>query len=42
MQSLRKKENNMSDISYIPGHLPRKVTSVIDFTDERVIQMFQL
>ena len=35
-----KKENNMSDQSYIPprGHLPTKVNLAVDFTNEPIIQ----
>ena len=38
LRSLRKKENNKLDKSYIPEAFSDKVTRDIDFTDEAVIQ----
>ena len=39
MRSLRqKKKNILKNIYTDEGHLPTKVTPVIDFTDERVVQ----
>ena len=38
LRSLRKKENNKLDKSYIPEAFSDKVTRDIDFIDEAVIQ----